>query len=730
MDSSSDDDSDDDRQKFVIGGSDDDSSSEEGGNFKDENDDRENPSEWQSINVNDEERGVSSETNPNGLANYSGSEEENKKRRMIIIGLAICCCIWLVAAIAFGVMAFTKEDDPPQTTTAVVASTPAPVATTPAPSNNGTAVAPDQVPITEAPSISPSTSPSGFFQTEFVYPAIASTFIQKGVTNPQINSPTLLVENGNGNSDASALIRLDVSSKIDNIFRQRRQLAGQFTGKSTKSFLRLFLAADAGSPPPKLTLFLLPEVDLQFLTAQEFNPVLAEELQSFRFTDLPHPAVTGIANMDQNVFLPPPKAGDPIWIDITDVVDSAAAFGEESVFLMLENRDAVQAPGSGTQFYGVNSEDPPALVVFLDDTVPTISPAPSMSMAPSMNPTGSIYPTGSDPPSLKDSTEPSSGPSTSYRPTNMPSKLSSTNPTIAPSSSARPSASERPSGVPSGSGAPSVSAQPSKVASGAPSKAPVASEFPTNTQCLPCPQGQALKFSTVSVASMSESCADLRLRLLYSEYAVFDATPVQCTDIVDTCGCEVPVACTPCTGFEKLKFSAVKLINDVKCQDAQITLATQPLAYGTAQCAGLKDSCGCGAPTTNCRVCPEGQVVGDRDYVLSTTALGLVSCGDLELGGSYGYIDDATCSKLETAGVADLCGCELASDRPSISPSSTTIGSVSIQPSFEPSKQPSLSSAPSDSLVPSKQPSASNAPSTSLSPSKQPSTSAAPSQTP
>ncbi|KAL3927771.1 MAG: hypothetical protein SGBAC_012942 [Bacillariaceae sp.] len=232
------------------------------------------------------------------------------------------------------------------------------------------------------------------------------------------------------------------------------------------------------------------------------------------------------------------------------------------------------------------------------------------------------------------------------------------------------------------------------------------------------------------VASLSETCADLRLRLLFSDYAVYDATPTQCDDIVNTCGCEAPVACTTCTGFEKFRSSDTISVNGVSCQEAEVTLATQEFAYGSAQCAALKDACSCGAPTTNCLVCPSGQVVGDPDYVISTATLGLISCGDLEVSGSYGYVDEATCSKLESAGVADLCDCEQASSNPSTLNISTMSMAPSIPPSSQPSKLPSASSAPSSSVAPSKQPSASNSPSKSAVPSKQPTTSAAPSTTP
>lgn len=512
------------------------------------------------------------------------------------------------------------------------------------------------------------------------------------------------------------MFELDVTSKLDNIFR--RQLIGQFTGKKTRSFLRLFLAADPGSPPPKLTLFRLPQVDLKFLTAQEFNPVLEEQLESFRISDLPHPAITGIANINKNVFLPPPRKGDPIWIDITEQVDNAAAFGEESIILMLQNRDAVQAPGTGTRFYGVNSDDPPALVVFLDDTVPTVSPVPSMSMAPSSNPSGSIYPTNVN------SAEPSLSPSMSGQPTNKPSRMTSSNPTSAPSTSARPSVSERPSRVPSISSAPSTSAQPSKIASGTPSKSPVESEFPTNSGCLPCPLGQVLQWSSTSVASLSETCGNLRIRLLYSEYALFDATPTECDDIVNTCGCEDPVACTACDAADEVfKSSDTISIDGVSCQEAQVTLLTQEFAYSEDMCTALKVGCTCEVPTNLCTICPTDQSVSDPDFVLSTTTMGLTSCGELEIKGAIGYINTADCNKLQAA--TSLCQCEERSEEPSSSPTSISSMVPSIQSSSVPSKQPSMSNAPSASIAPSKQPSLSHSPSTSAAPST---TSAAPSK--
>lgn len=154
------------------------------GNFADES---ENTNEFQSINVyppgqTDEEQGLDRTTN-----NYDGSEEETGKRRMVIIGLAVCCCIWLIASVAFGVLAFTKKDDKPKQTAIVaqpITPTNAPVPTSP------------PVVATETPSLNPSAVPSSFLQSEFVYPAKSSTYIQRGITDPQSNSPTLLVENG------------------------------------------------------------------------------------------------------------------------------------------------------------------------------------------------------------------------------------------------------------------------------------------------------------------------------------------------------------------------------------------------------------------------------------------------------------------------------------------------------------------------------------------------------
>ena len=175
---------------------DDQSSDDKKGNFADEDssdDDDDNPNEFQSINVYppgqyDEEDGVPSATNRG--TNFDGSEEQTGNRKKMIAGLAVCCCIWLIASIVFGVLAFTKKDEIPEQTTLV---------TNPNPSsqpNPSPTEAPVAAPVTEPPSFNPSAQPSGFLQSEFVYPAVASTYIQQGLTVPQSNSATLLVENG------------------------------------------------------------------------------------------------------------------------------------------------------------------------------------------------------------------------------------------------------------------------------------------------------------------------------------------------------------------------------------------------------------------------------------------------------------------------------------------------------------------------------------------------------
>jgi hypothetical protein len=496
----------------------------------------------------------------------------------------------------------------------------------------------------------------------------------------------IIIGNGIDNFDAFALLEFDLASLRDTASRRDLQSyeRGLITAGERTSYLKLILAEDLGDgPAPKLTLLELSStLNLTELHADNFDPVLAEPLTVFRVSDLKNPTVP------DNIFQSIPKAGDAVWVDITEAITEAIDnASEDTLVLMIQNRDAVQPVGGGTKFYSSNSNFPPTLVIIVDPFTPTGSPIPSASLAPSNEPSGSQTPT------LQDSSRPSMPPSTSYKPSIEDSRAPSSAPSNSNAPSATPTVSSAPSGSasptmiasfspslsPSASAAPSASAKPSTVASNAPSIVPFAaaeSEFPTNSFCLPCPDDQVLEYSLAKPwPAQSETCGDLRLGLLQNPYFVYDVSSDECAAVVNECGCEAKVSCTPCVEEGNYFDNPAVLVNGVTCQEAQLTLTNEEYAYGAEQCTLLQNTCSCLPPLYVCDICDEGQVIGDPVAIVETS-IGSTSCSELGTTGMFGYISKDNCDLLKSEGLPETCECTAV---PSASPS------LSVQPSQQPS---------------------------------------------